>query len=56
MGYISVLFYFTYLLTFAAAGPRLSNSLPADVRRTDVTVETFCLKLRTYLFGRDASK
>jgi len=29
---------------FAAAGPRLWNSLPADVRRTDVTVETFCWK------------
>ena len=40
---------------FAAAGPRLWNSLPADVRRTDVTVETFCRKLKTYLFGRDAS-
>jgi len=40
---------------FAADGPRLWNSLPADVRRTDVTVETFCRKLKTYLFGRDAS-
>ena len=39
---------------FAAAGPRLWNSLPADVRRTDFTVETFCRKLKTYLFGRDA--
>jgi len=35
--------------------PRLWNSLPADVRRTDVTVETFCRKLKTYLFGRDDS-
>ena len=40
---------------FAAAGPRLWNSLPADVRRTDFTVETFCRKLKTYLFDRDAS-
>ena len=40
---------------FTAAGPRLWNSLPADVRRTDVTVETYCRKLKTYLFGRDAS-
>ena len=40
---------------FAAARPRLWNSLPADVRGTDFTVEAFCRKLKTYLFGRDAS-
>jgi len=40
---------------FAAAGPRLWNSWPVDVRRTDFTVKTFCQKLKTYLFGRDAS-
>jgi len=40
--------------TYKDAG-RKHYSLPADVRRTDVTVETFCRKLKTYLFGRDAS-
>jgi len=41
--------------TFAAAGPRFWNSLPGDVRRTDFTVETFCRRLKAYLFGRNAS-
>jgi len=34
---------------FATAGPRLWNSLPADVRSASSLI-TFCQKLKTYLF------
>ena len=37
---------------FAAAGPRLWNSLPAHLRQTDVNFEQFKWQLKTFLFGR----
>ena len=40
---------------FAAAGPRLWNHLPAEVRRPDLSLDTFCQKLKTYLFVRGTS-
>ena len=36
---------------FAAAGPRLWNSLPADLRRADISFEQFKRLLKTFLFG-----
>jgi len=36
---------------FAAAGPRLWNSLPADLRQADISFEQFKRLLRTFLFG-----
>jgi len=33
---------------FAAAGPQLWNHLPAEVRRPDLSLDTFCQKLKTY--------
>ena len=40
---------------FAAAGPRLWNHLPAQVRRPDLSLDTFRQKLKTYLFVRGTS-
>ena len=37
---------------FAAAGPRLWNSLPAGLRQTDICYEQFKRLLKSYLFGR----
>jgi len=37
---------------FAAAGPKLWNSLPAHLRRTDINFEQFKRQLKTFLFGR----
>jgi len=37
---------------FAAAGPRLSNSLPAGLRQTDIGYEQFKWLVKTCLFGR----
>ena len=37
--------------SFTAAGPRLWNELPADLRRPNLTFPVFKLKLKTYLFG-----
>jgi len=37
---------------FAAAGPRLWNSLPAHLRQTDINFEQFKRQLKTFLFGR----
>jgi len=37
---------------FAAAGPRLWNSLPAHLRQTDINSEQFKRQLKTFLFGR----
>ena len=37
---------------FAAAGPRLWNSLPAHLRQTDINFEQFKWQLKTFLFGR----
>jgi len=36
---------------FAAAGPRLWNSLPAHLRQTDINFEQFKWQLKTFLFG-----
>jgi len=36
---------------FAAAGPRLWNSLPADLRQADISFEQFKRLLKTFLFG-----
>ena len=36
---------------FAAAGPRLWNSLPADLRQADISFEQFRRLLKTFLFG-----
>jgi len=36
---------------FAAAGPRLWNSLPADLRQADIRFEQFKRLLKTFLFG-----
>ena len=36
---------------FAAAGPRLWNSLPAHLRQTDINFEQFKRQLKTFLFG-----
>ena len=36
----------------AAAGPRLWNDLPAQVRRPDLSLDTFRQKLKAYLFVR----
>ena len=46
---------FTDIRAFAAAGPRLWNDLPAQVRRPDLSLDTFCQKLKTYLFVRGTS-
>jgi len=35
----------------AAAGPRLWNSLPADLRQADISFEQFKRLLKTFLFG-----
>jgi len=40
---------------FAAAGPRLWNDLPAQIRRPDLSLDTFRQKLKTYLFVRGTS-
>ena len=40
---------------FAAAGPRLWNSLPTYVRRLDLSLDTFRRKLTTYLSVRGTS-
>jgi len=40
---------------FAVAGPRLWNDLPAQVRRRDLSLDTFRQKLKTYLFVRGTS-
>jgi len=40
---------------FAAAGPRLLNDLPAQIRRPDLSLDTFRQKLKTYLFVRGTS-
>lgn len=40
---------------FSAAGPRIWNSLPAQVRQPDLTLNSFYSKLKTYLFVRDTS-
>jgi len=40
---------------FAAARPRLWNDLPAQVRRPDLSLDTFRQKLKTYLFVRGNS-
>jgi len=40
---------------FAAAGPRLWNALPAQVRRPDLSLDTFSQKLKTCLFVRGTS-
>jgi len=37
---------------FAAAGPRLWNSLPAHLRQTDINFEQFKRQVKTFLFGR----
>jgi len=37
---------------FAAAGPRLWNSLLAHLRQTDINFEQFKRQLKTFLFGR----
>jgi len=37
---------------FAAAGPRLWNSLPAHLRQTDINFEQLKRQLKTFLFGR----
>jgi len=37
---------------FAAAGPRLWNSLPAYLRQPDINFEQFKRQLKTFLFGR----
>jgi len=37
---------------FAAAGPRLWNSLPVHLRQTDINFEQFQRQLKTFLFGR----
>ena len=37
--------------SFTAAGPRLWNELPADLRRPNLTFPVFKQKLKTYLFG-----
>jgi len=52
--YKSVMYLLTYLLyigdrSFATAGPRLWNSLPADVRSA-LSLTTFRQKLKTHLF------
>jgi len=36
---------------FAATGPRLWNSLPADLRQADISFEQFKRLLKTFLFG-----
>jgi len=40
---------------FAAAGPRLCNSLPTHVRQLDLSLDTFHRKLKTYSTVRDIS-
>jgi len=40
---------------FAAAGPRLWNSLPTHVRRLDLSSDTFRHKLKSYLTVRGSS-
>ena len=40
---------------FAAAGPRLWNDLPTQVRRPDLSLDVFRQKLKTYLFVRGTS-
>ena len=37
--------------SFSAAGPRLWNSLPSDLRRPDTELGEFRRLLKTYLFG-----
>jgi len=37
--------------SFAACGPSTWNSLPAALRSTDVSVETFRTQLKTFLFN-----
>jgi len=37
--------------SFAVQGPRTRNSLPADLRAPDISVETFRHKLKTFLFA-----
>jgi len=36
---------------FAAAGPKLWNSLPADLRQADISFQRFKLLLKTFLFS-----
>jgi len=36
---------------FAAAGPKLWNSLPADLRQADISFQRFKRLLKTFLFG-----
>ena len=36
---------------FAAAGPKLWNSLPADLRQADISFQRFNRLLKTFLFG-----
>ena len=37
--------------TFAAAGPRLCNSLPVQLRNPDITYELFRRQLKGHLFS-----
>jgi len=37
--------------SLAVQGPRTWNSLPADLRAPDISVETFIHKLKTFLFA-----
>ena len=37
--------------SFAAAGPRLLNSLPTQLRESDITLRQFRRALKTHLFG-----
>jgi len=37
---------------FPVAGPRLWNSLPSNLRQSDLTLHQFRRALKTYLFGR----
>jgi len=36
---------------FASAGPKLWNSLPAELRQADISFQRFKLLLKTFLFG-----
>ena len=38
--------------TFAAAAPRLWNSLPSDIRQPDMSYGLFRQSLKTFLFGQ----
>ena len=37
--------------SFAAAGPRVWNSLPTQLRESDITLGQFLRALKTHLFG-----